>query len=258
VLAPDEPFPVEVFRAKARSSFVIVCDHAGRELPRGLGTLGLSPEELQSHIAWDIGARGVARRLADLLDAALVLQRYSRLVIDCNRPLSAPDSIVLKSGGIPVLGNQALTRAEAEERARSIFKPYHAQIRSILNEREAHGQPSLLVALHTFTPELLGVPRPWHTGILYHRDTRLALPLLDLLRQEPGLVVGDNEPYRASDSSDLSIIEHGERRGLPYVEIEIRQDLVSDETGQVAWAERFARLLPAAISKSELATRKQR
>lgn len=249
MLEPGETAPVEVFHAGARSDFVIVCDHASHALPRSLGSLGLSSAELHTHIGWDIGAEAVSRQLTLLLEAELVLQRYSRLVIDCNRPLGASDSITKQSGGIPIPGNRGITPSEATERARSVFQPYHDQIRHTLDARATRGQPSLLIAMHTFTPELLGTKRPWHTGILYHRDTRMAHPLLALLRQEPGLVVGDNEPYAASDMTDFSIIEHGERRGLPYVEIEIRQDLVSDKAGQAEWAERFARLLRS-VSKT--------
>jgi predicted N-formylglutamate amidohydrolase len=246
MLAPDEPAPFEVGRRSARSCFVVICDHAGRELPRSLGSLGVSAENLRSHIAWDIGAAAVARRLADMLDAELVLQRYSRLVIDCNRPLDAPDSIVGLSGGVAIPGNAPITRADAKERARQVFAPYHEQIRRTLDERDRRGQRSVLVALHSFTPELLGAARPWHAGVLYQRDARLARPLLELLRQEPSLEVGDNQPYAASDLTDFSIIEHGERRGRAHVEIEIRQDLIGDELGQRIWAERFARLLPSA------------
>jgi predicted N-formylglutamate amidohydrolase len=239
LLAPDEPSPVEVVRPDGLGPFVISCDHAGRQLPRSLGSLGLSSEQLQEHIAWDIGAAALARHLSAALDAPLFLQRYSRLVIDCNRPLSAPDSIPAKTGGIDVPGNARLTPAEAEERARAIFAPYHRTIESALAQRSGY----MLVTVHSFTPELYGVRRPFHAGVLYERDTRLAAPLLQLLRQEPGLVVGDNEPYAASAATDYAIIEYGERRGAPYVELEVRQDLVADEAGQQSWAERFARLL---------------
>jgi predicted N-formylglutamate amidohydrolase len=239
----DEAGPFEVVRQGAGSCFVIVCDHAGRALPRSLGSLGLSATDLESHIAWDIGAAAVARRLADELDAELVLQRYSRLVIDCNRPLGAPDSIVAHSGGVAIRGNRGLTAADAEERVRSVFEPYHAQIRRTLDERSERGQRSVLVSLHSFTPELLGAARPWHAGVLYQRDTRMARPLLELLRQEPLLEVGDNQPYAASDATDFTINEHGERRGLAHVELEVRQDLIGDEPGQRLWAERLARLL---------------
>jgi predicted N-formylglutamate amidohydrolase len=244
VLEPDEPSPVEVVGESRGAPFVVLCDHAGRRLPRALGTLGLAERDLQTHIAWDIGAAEVARRLAELLDAPLFLQRYSRLAIDCNRPLTAPDSIPVTSGGIPIPGNQQLTPAQAESRAEAIFGPYHSRISELIAARPHY----FLITVHSFTPELYGQRRPFHAGVLYERDTRLALPMLSLLRREPGLLVGDNEPYSASAATDYAIIEHGERRGAPYVELEVRQDLVADAAGQAAWAERFARLLRIASS----------
>jgi predicted N-formylglutamate amidohydrolase len=240
LLQGDEASPVHARRAEGRSDFVIICDHAGRSIPRALGTLGVSDEALGTHIAWDLGAAAVAEQLADRLDAELIVQRYSRLVIDCNRPLDAPDSIVVQSGGVPIPGNQGLSRAAVEERARAIFVPYHDRIRSRLEERRQRGRRSILIAMHSFTPALLGDVRPWHAGVLYLHDARLARPMLAGLRAEPGLCVGDNQPYAASEATDHSIVEHGERRDLVHVELEVRQDLIDDETGQRAWAERLA------------------
>ena len=246
LLEEGEPRPFEVAGRGARSPFVLGCDHAGRRIPRALGSLGLEAKELVRHIAWDIGAGGVARRLADELDAVVVCQRYSRLVIDCNRPLGSPDSIVTRSERTPVPGNQNVGPAQAESRVREVFQPYHDQIRSELETRKAAGRPAIFVAMHSFTPVFMDVPRPWHVGVLYNRDARLAEPLLGLLRREGDLQVGCNEPYAASEQSDFSIVEHGERRGLLHVELEIRQDLIADEAGQIAWAKRLARLLTIA------------
>ncbi len=247
ILGPDEEVPVQI-SGTGRSAFFLVCDHAGRRLPRALGSLGLSPAELETHIAWDLGAASVARRLAEALDGRLVEQRYSRLAIDCNRPLGVADSIVATSGGILVPGNAPLAPGEADRRARAIFHPYHDQIRSELDRRHTEGRPTVLVAMHSFTPSLWGADRPWHAGILY-RDGRLAAPVLHLLRQERGLVIGDNEPYSAGELTDFTIVEHGERRGIPHVEIEIRQDLILEPAGQAEWAERFARILRQASGR---------
>jgi predicted N-formylglutamate amidohydrolase len=246
LLGADDVPPFDVAQREGRSPFFIVCDHAGRRLPRALGSLGLSAEDLSRHIAWDIGAVGVARALAKTLDAHVVWQQYSRLVIDCNRPLEAHDSIAARSERTAIPGNQRLEPEDAVARAKEIFHPYHDEIRDALERRRRAERPTILVAMHSFTPSYLDVPRPWHIGVLFNRDTRLAEPLLGLLGNEGDLVVGRNQPYAVSDVSDYSIIHHGERRGLLHVELEIRQDLIADEAGQAAWAARLARLLPLA------------
>jgi predicted N-formylglutamate amidohydrolase len=248
-LTTDEPAPFEITGPEGRSPFLIVCDHAGRLVPRSLGDLGLAPGDLVRHIAWDIGAGQVARRLGAALDAFTITQPYSRLVIDCNRKTTAADSIVTSSEGTVVPGNHGIDEAEAERRARAIFHPYHDRIRGELDRRHCLGLPTILVAVHSFTPLFMQVSRPWHAGVLYLRDGRQAVPLLRLLREEPNLVIGCNEPYRADEQSDFSIVEHGERRGIPYVELEIRQDLIAEPAGQAEWAERLARLLPLAAAE---------
>jgi predicted N-formylglutamate amidohydrolase len=246
LLGPDEPAPFAVAGRGGRSPFFVICDHAGRRLPRSLGTLGLSAQELVSHIAWDIGAVQVAQKLASSLDGFVAWQPYSRLAIDCNRPLSAPDSIVAQSERISIPGNENLQAQDKAARAREIFVPYHEQIRTELDRRGADRLSSILVSIHSFTPVFLDVVRPWHVGVLFNQDKRLAEPLLHLLREEGDLVVGCNEPYAASEASDFSIIHHGETQGVPVVEIEIRQDLITSEAGQIGWAERLARLLVVA------------
>ncbi len=247
LLSPDDAAPFDVQGRDGRSPCFIVCDHAGRLIPRSLGSLGLSDDQLARHIAWDIGAAGVAQRLGAALGAHVVLQRYSRLVIDCNRPLDAADSIAPRSERTLIPGNQSVGSDAAEARARAIFHPYHDEIRTALDQRQAAGRPTVLVAMHSFTPVFMDVPRPWHVGVLYNRDARVARHLLQALRDEGDLVVGDNEPYAVSDLTDYSVVNHGERRGLPHVELEIRQDLIATAQGQDAWAARLARLLPAAI-----------
>ncbi|MCY7313045.1 MAG: N-formylglutamate amidohydrolase, partial [Pseudoxanthomonas sp.] len=173
---------------------------------------------------------------------------YSRLVIDCNRPLHSESSIVEASDGTVVPGNLQLGEAERTARAFEIFMPYHARITQELDLRTARGQAPVLIALHSFTPRFDGVDRPWHAGVLYHRDPRLAHALLAALRDEPDLVVGDNQPYAITDGSDYAVPVHGELRGLLHVELEIRQDLIADAQGQQAWAARLARILPRALA----------
>jgi predicted N-formylglutamate amidohydrolase len=234
--------PVHEDNAAGRSPFLLACDHYGRLLPRRLGDLGLPPSELTRHIAWDVGIAGVADRLSKQLDAHLVAQRYSRLVIDCNRPPQAPSSIPRISEATTIPGNQGLAHAAMTTRRRAIFDPYHRRIDEIIDRRLRDGVATVLVALHSFTPVYAGIARPWHVGTLYHRDTRLPPLLLKHLRGDPDLVVGDNEPYAVSDDTDYTIPVHGEARGLMNSGIEIRQDLLADPAGQQQWADRLARI----------------
>ncbi len=250
LLCQDEVAPLQIQGPDGPSPFFIICDHAGRLIPRALGTLGLPASELERHIAWDIGAAGVARRLGAALGAHTVWQRYSRLVIDCNRPLDAPDSIARRSEQTVIPGNQDVAPEAAAARAREIFHPYHDEIRRALDRRRDHGRLTVLIAMHSFTPVFLEVSRRWHVGVLYNRDSRLAKPLLQALRDEGDLVVGDNQPYAVGDQTDYSVVTHGERRGIPHVELEIRQDLIADERRQEAWAQRLARLLPLVVSRA--------
>lgn len=245
LLAPDEPSPFEVVEGSSDSPYVLLCDHASRRIPRALAELGLPEHELSRHIAWDIGAAGLARLLARELGGWLILQSYSRLVVDCNRAPAHRDSIPKASEDTPIPGNVDVPPEQARARVSAIFEPYHARIRHELDARARRGQPSVLLFVHSFTPTFRGVSRAWHCGVLYHGDTRLALPLLRALRSEPDLVVGDNEPYAASPATDYGVIEHGEKRGLVHVELEVRQDLLLDEQGRAAWAARLARLLRA-------------
>jgi predicted N-formylglutamate amidohydrolase len=246
LLAADEAEPVSVRNAGGASPLLLVADHAGVASPRALGRLGVSASEWQRHIAYDIGLAGLGDRLADALDATLIRQNYSRLVIDCNRPLEAPTSIPEISELTPIPGNVGLTADARAERARAIFVPYHQRIEAEIESRRAAGRLAALLALHSFTPNFKGHARPWHVALLHNRDRRLADRLIGLFKQEPGLVVGDNEPYFVSDATDYTIPVHGERHGLPHALIEIRQDLIAEEAGQQQWAERLARLLPQA------------
>ena len=242
LLAPGDPPAFTVLHPDGRSPWLLIADHAGQAVPAALGRLGLPQAELDRHIGWDIGIAGVTARLADRLDACAILQTYSRLVIDCNRPLEAPGSIATVSDGTAIPGNAGLDDAQRAQRVDAIFAPYHARIADELDRRAAQARPAILVAMHSFTPEMNGSARPWHAGVLYQRDARLAHALLALLRAEGDLEVGDNEPYSVSDATDYAIPVHGERRGLVHVELEIRQDLIADADGQAAWADRLARL----------------
>ncbi len=247
LLAADEPAPITVHNENGLSPFVIVVDHAGNSLPRALGRLGVPESELARHIAWDIGIAAVSRFVADALDATLVQQNYSRLVIDCNRAPGSETSIPEISEFTPIPGNVSLSEGQKDARLREIFQPYHDRIKAEIDRRSREGQPAALIALHSFTPVYMGAARPWHAGVLYNRDARFANMLIASLRREEGLIVGDNEPYSVTDESDYTIPVHGERRGLLHVEVEIRQDLISGDSGQRAWGALLAHLLPQAF-----------
>lgn len=246
LLDADEPPPCLEERRQGASNFVIVVDHASPRIPRRLESLGVPQSQLLRHIAWDIGALAVARRVAAALDAPLVAQNYSRLVIDCNRDPKVATSIPRSSESVPIPGNSGLSADEVAMRRSEIFDPYHDTISALLDGRLAEGRPTILVAQHTMTNIYHGVQREMHAAVLYNRDRRFARWILDLLRRDSQLIIGDNEPYYVSDETDYTIPHHGEARSLPHVEIEIRQDLVSDEAGQADWASRITRTLQAA------------
>jgi len=246
LLAADEPPPVLESGRQGQSDLVIVVDHASRRIPARLGDLGLPAAELQRHIAWDIGALAVARRVAAELDALLVAQNYSRLVIDCNRDPSVDSSIPTIGESIAIPGNVGLTQPQIGARRREIFDPYHDHIRALLDQRLAANRRTILVSQHSMTNIFRGVRRDMHAAILYNRDRRFAGLVLDMLRRDAGLHIADNEPYFLSDATDYTIPRHGEARGLPYVEIELRQDLLLDDAGQADWAGRVASALRTA------------
>ena len=244
LLGPDDPAPVRVHRG-AGSPFLLVADHAGRRVPSALGDLGVGAADRERHIAWDIGIAGLCAELAPMLGATWIEQVYSRLVIDCNRRPGHPTSIPKVSDGTVVAGNAGLDRAARDARASEIFTPYHDAIRAEIESRRAAGQPTVLIAMHSFTPVMGGVGGPWHAGVLFNRYADLSLALAALLR-EAGWHVGENEPYSLSDESDYTVPVHAEARGLAYVELEVRQDLIAAPNGQSAWARILAGALPAA------------
>ena len=238
LLTPGEPPAVELVNADGGSSAVLVCDHASNRVPVRLGSLGLDPRQLADHIGWDPGAADVARRLSAHLDAPLLLSGYSRLVIDCNRPLCSEESIAQQSASVPVPGNRGLTAEQRGARVNTLFQPYHRAIARLLERRCK--RPSVLLSIHSFTPILYGRRRPWQMGVSYWRDPRLAALMLRALSQPGDLVVGDNEPYPIDENTDYTVPLHGEGRGLPSVMIEIRQDGIRTEEGADAYAARLA------------------
>jgi predicted N-formylglutamate amidohydrolase len=249
LLAADEPPALQVSGEHGPSALLLTCDHAGSLVPRALGTLGLGADELQRHIAWDIGAAALAMKLAHRLEACVMLQPYSRLVIDCNRPPGSAESIVAVSDGTRIPGNASVSAREAQGRERAIFRPYHARINAELDRRQGRRAPAILLAVHSFTPSLRGRSRPWHAGVLYHRDARFASALLQALSADRELLIGDNEPYSVDDQTDYTIPVHGEQRGLLHAGIEVRQDLIAEDRGQNEWAERLERALQRSVEQ---------
>jgi predicted N-formylglutamate amidohydrolase len=241
LLGLDELPAVEV--REGRGPFVFVCEHASNVLPRALGTLGLSEFDLTRHIAWDPGAAAVATGLAERLGGDLVLQRYSRLAIDCNRHPDLLDAVSEMSETTPVPGNTSLSAEARADRVTAVWQPFHSGLERLLDKRRTAGRPSIVVTVHSFTPIYRGVERPWHVGIISTEDRVIADAMLAALRAEAGLVVGDNEPYSAKDNVDYTIRRHGLERGLPHVMIEIRNDLLTDGRGQQEWVERLAVIL---------------
>lgn len=238
LLAADEPAAYEVVNRQGGGMALLLCDHAANRVPRQLGSLGLNAAQLADHIAWDPGAAEVARRLAVHLDAPLVLSGYSRLVIDCNRPLGHVQSIAEQSAGVPIPGNLNLSDPERECRGATLFRPYHDAIAGLLTERRQ--RPTLLLSIHSFTPVLNGQQRPWQVGISHWRDRGLADLLIQALARDPALTVGDNQPYPIEASIDFTLIHHLEERGLAGVMIEIRQDEIRTLAGATRWAARLA------------------
>ena len=229
--------------AEGTSPYVLLCEHASNFIPKSYGGLGLPEAELQRHIAWDIGALALARLLSDGLDAPLFLSGYSRLLIDCNRPLGTLTSIPERSEDTVIPGNAGLDPAERARRAAAYFEPLRTLVAAELDRREAQAMPTILVGVHSFTPVFQGIRRPWHGGILYSASVGFARALITRLASDPNLVVGDNEPYQIEPEHDYTVPIHGDRRRIPAALLEVRQDLLTDHDDVCGWAERLTAAL---------------
>jgi predicted N-formylglutamate amidohydrolase len=231
------------------SGVLILCDHAENLIPPGYGTLGLTPEDLARHIAYDIGAAGVTEHLALALQAPALLTRYSRLLIDPNRGRDDPTLVMQLSDGRVVPGNAAVDEAEIEARVDRYYAPYHHAIDVAIDTAIAAGKPPVLLAVHSFTQAWKSVPRPWHVAVLWDKDPRLAGALLKELRAIPDVTVGDNVPYSGQLKGD-TLYQHGTVRGLAHALIEIRQDLILGAEGQAEWAERLAEVVRKVVGSA--------
>lgn len=224
------------------SGLLLLCDHAENRLPAEYGDLGLSAGEFRRHIAYDPGAADVTRGLAAALNVPAVLSTFSRLLIDPNRGDDDPTLIMRLSDGAIVPGNAGVDEAERERRIARFHRPYHAAIDAAIDRAMASGVVPALFSIHSFTPVWRGVPRPWHAGILWDIDPRFAVPFIDALRADAGLVVGDNEPYAGALHGD-TMYRHATLRGLAHALIEVRQDLIADDAGVADWTARIAAIL---------------
>lgn len=242
MLADDEPPAVEILQPGAPSPFLLLCDHASNRVPRALHDLGLDAAALLRHVAWDIGAAEVTRRLAARLEATALLSTYSRLVVDVNRPPEEESSMPAVSDEVEIPGNRDLDAAARQARLTACFHPYHEAVEALVAARQREGLVPVLVSIHSFTPVMAGFARPWQVGILWNRDDRLALPLIQALTAR-GFCVGDNEPYTGRDHRGYTLRRHAERFGLPHVLIEIRQDLIDTQHGAAEWADTLAPVL---------------
>lgn len=236
LLGPGDVPPFQVLNKKGRAPVLITGDHASNRMPLKLDLLGLEPEHLDQHISWDIGTRELVERLCTRLDAPAVIAGYSRLVADVNRRIESSTIMPPVSGGIRVPGNEGLTESQRSARLNEVYWPYHKRISRMLRGFRERGVIPALISIHSFTPELEGVSRPWHAGVLWDKDPRIAVPLMRKLAERTGLEVGDNQPYSGKHPHDFTVDHHAESAGFPHVSIETRQDLIGNSAGAESWA----------------------
>ena len=251
LLASEEAEAFEIVGGDLAPGILVVCDHAKNTVPSELGTLGLAPDQLERHIAYDIGAEGVTRAIACHLGVPAVMSRFSRLLIDPNRGEDDPTLVMQLSDGAVVPGNKALTESDLRSRLDRFYHPYDTAVGRCIDEFERLGIPPIILSIHSFTPAWKGVLRPWHIALLWDDDPRLSKPMLAELRRDTDLCVGENEPYSGQLRGD-TMNRHATARGLAHSLIEVRQDEISDDDGQRAWGLRIAQALSAVIAHDEL------
>ncbi|NNF67823.1 MAG: hypothetical protein HKM98_09980 [Gammaproteobacteria bacterium] len=252
LIGPEDPAPFEIVNPDGKAPVLLVCDHASRAFPRHMARLGLDRSVLDQHIAWDIGSAGVTRYLSDRFDAPAVLAGYSRLLIDCNRQLYDPTAFVKVSDGVAIPGNLNLSEDEKWLRVQSFYWPYHNAITEQIHLLRKKNITPALVSIHSCTPVFNKIVRPWHIGVLWDQDPRLAVPLIKNLAQNEKVCVGDNEPYSGRHPHDFTIDFHAEPVGLPHAGIEVRQDLIGDAPGIREWAGILADAMDEIIADPDL------
>ena len=254
LIGPEDPPPVTLVNEHGKAKLVLAGDHASRAVPKHMNQLGLDDWVMHQHVALDIGTKDLLYGLSQRLDAPAVLAGYSRLIVDCNRQLDDPTAISDVSDNIYIPGNAGLTDEDKALRVQSFYQPYRAAIEHTLDGYRDRGIVPALISIHSFTPELAGVPRPWHVGVLWDVDPRIPVPLLEKLRAYPELHVGDNFPYSGRHPADYTIDHHAEAAGLPHVSIEVRQDLIDTEEGVQEWVEILGRALGEILADQDLYT----
>lgn len=246
ILSGGDGSPVETVNPDGRADVVLICEHAANRIPDTLDGLGIDAETRASHVAWDPGAAEVARAMAERLDAPLFLQRFSRLVYDCNRPVFADSAVPAVSERYAIPGNDGLDRAARAERQAAIYLPFRDTVAGFVRRRIDAGRPPTIVTVHTFTPVFQGRRRTTELGVLHDADARLADAVLALLSAESGLEVRRNDPYGPDDGVTHTLKVQALGHGLPNVMFEIRSDLVAEAAGQRAFADRLSRTVTAA------------
>lgn len=247
MLAPEDPPPYQIVNQEGSAPVLLVCDHADYRMPKSVNGLGLKYALERQHIAWDIGAAAVTHRLSEMIDAPAAFTTYSRLVIDPNRPLTHPAAFPHVSDGIVVPGNENLSDKERRARADALYWPYHRAIQRELAAFADRGVQPWVLSIHTCTPVFMGFSRPWHIGVIWNEDDRLPRPLIEHLRRDESILVGDNKPYSGRSKNSFTLNYHAEPAGLPHAGIEIRQDLLADAEGVEAYARRLADAMLAIV-----------
>ncbi|OUS04005.1 hypothetical protein A9Q96_16820 [Rhodobacterales bacterium 52_120_T64] len=242
-MSADDPAPVNLLNKGGQGAFVLGCEHAGNRIPKALGTLGLSDAERTRHIAWDIGTAQLTEKLSEKLDSPAVLQRYSRLVYDCNRTLDHPGAFVIDADGSHVSGNVKLSKEEKQQRERAIYRPFHSGLSDLIDRRLRSGERFSYVAVHSFNDQVRGEQRPWHIGFIYNQQPQLSRFLIDWFRSNTDYLVGDNQPYSPIDAVDHTLRVQAEARSVPNTMIEVRNDLLQTEKQIECWATLLAQSL---------------
>ena len=247
-----EPYPFKTINKNGRAPVLLICDHASKAVPSNLNNLGLDQNSLAKHIGWDIGAAKITHGLSNSLDAVAVLAGFSRLVVDTNRHPGNPNSIPEASDGIIIPGNKGLSEALKTLRMKEYFWPYHQKISDEISRLWSRGKPPVLFSVHTFTPSMNGEDRPWHIGVLWNRDPRIAKPLIINLRKHPdNLIIGDNFPYSGSQFA-YSLDVHAGATVLSHCAVEIRQDLANTEERVSYWVNLLSDTMSKIIKRSNI------